>query len=211
MKGQKSKYRFNLIDAILIVLIIAVLCVIYYFVSGNNGIFSKGNDKNTHTMRYVIELKTVDKDFVDNLEDSVNKELIETIRNGIIGKVVKVDVTPAWTVTTDVETGEMKKNFYPAINVSSSLDEPDANKDEAVTDEETIQDKIGETVTDEEQEPEAPVYDYYNVRLTIEADMQYTGNSYSVGGYDIVVGHPVYFRLPSYIGSGYCIFLEEVE
>lgn len=207
MKGQKSKYRFNLIDAILVVLIVAVFCVIYYFVSGSNGLFSRGNEKNESIMKYVIELKTVDKDYVDNLENSIGQELVETIRNGAIGKIISVDVEPAWTVTTDVETGEMKKNYYPAINIPEKQDvvDPVENSEEATEEE------IGETVTDETIEEIEPIYDYYNVRLTIEADMKYTGNSYSVGGYDIVVGHPVYFRVPEFVGSGYCIYLTEAE
>ncbi len=204
MKKQKSKYRFNLIDALLIVLIVAVLGAIYYFVSGNNGLFS-GKSTNVHKMQYVVELKTVDKDYIDNIENSVNKEVVETIRNGVIGKLVDVSVEPAWTVTTDMETGEMKKSYYPNLNA------PVEDETDAVENDESVEDEIGETVTDESGEDVEALYDYYNVRLTIEADMQYTGSSYSVGGYEIVVGHPVYFRIPQFVGSGYCIFLESVE
>ena len=206
MKKQKSKYRFNLIDVVLIVLIIAVLGGIYYFVSGNDGIFSRKSDENEHKMRYVVELKTVDKDYIDNIENSLNKDVIETIRNGVIGKLVGVDVSPAWTVTTNIQTGEMKKSYYPAINRPDVIVEQEESVEDNLTEEE-----IGETVTDEISEEEEPIYDYYNVRLTIESDMQFTGSSYSVGGYEIVVGHPVYFRLPLFISSGYCLLLEELE
>jgi len=145
------------------------------------------------------------KDYIDNIENSVNKEVVETIRNGVIGKLVDVSVEPAWTVTTDMETGEMKKSYYPNLNA------PVEDETDAVENDESVEDEIGETVTDESGEDVEALYDYYNVRLTIEADMQYTGSSYSVGGYEIVVGHPVYFRIPQFVGSGYCIFLEGVE
>lgn len=208
MKKQKSKYRFNLIDALLIVLIIAVLGAIYYFVSGENGIFSKKSN-NEHKMQYVIELKTVDKDYIDNLENSINKEVVETIRNGVIGKLVGIEVEPSWTITTDIETGEMKKSYYPAINIPEITEETDDTglSEDGAPDEDTI----GETVTEEALDTEELIYDYYNVRLIVEADMQYTGSSYTAGGYGIVVGYPIYFRLPYFVGSGYCIYLEEIE
>ena len=44
MKKQKQVYRFNLIDAILIVLIIAVAAAILYFVTGDDGIFAKAKN-----------------------------------------------------------------------------------------------------------------------------------------------------------------------
>lgn len=201
MEKQKSKYRFNIIDVLLIVLILGVLGGIYYFVSGDGGAFLKGAIKDTHDVRYVIELKTVDKDYVDNI--LIGDNVTETIRSGNIGRIVDVEVSPAWAITTNLETGEMLKSYYPPINAPT--DDESENVDNTDSDTESIE----KTVTDDGDDE--LIYDYYNVRITVESEMQYTGTSYAIDGYDVVVGNLIYFRIPHYVGSGYCISLEVVE
>lgn len=213
MKKQKQVYRFNIIDAILIVLIIAVAAAILYFVTGDNGIFAKSKNDSKTTVHYVVELKTVDKDYLKNIV--VGDEVTETIRSGNVGKIIDIDVEPSWTVTTNTETGEMKKSYYPPINVPQTP-ETDCtveveDSEAADASEENDLEPIGETVTDENLNFPELEYDYYNVRLTIEAEMDYTGTSYTVGGYGIVVGYPIYFRTPTYVGSGYCIAFDVIE
>ncbi len=211
MKKQKQVYRFNIIDAILIVLIIAVVAAILYFVTGDNGIFAKTKNDSKITAHYIVELKTVDKDYLKNIV--IGDEVTETIRSGYVGKIVDIDIEPSWSVTTNTETGEMKKNYYPPIN-APQISEGDCNVEVEDTEEVEASEEtetIGDTVTDENNNFPELEYDYYNVRLTIEAEMDYTGNSYTVGGYGIVVGYPVYFRTPTYVGSGYCIAFDVVE
>mgnify|MGYP003293873812 CR=1 FL=1 len=204
MEKQKSKYRINLIDVLIVLLILAVLGGIYYFVSGENGAILKGSNKDIHNVKYVIELKTVDKDYVDNI--AVGDTVTETIRSGNVGKIVGVEVSPAWTVTTNTETGEMLKSYYPPINVSNE-DELETEPDDSLSDEDEI--VIEKTVTDDAAQE--LLYDYYNVRITVESEMEYTGSSYSIDGYDIIVGNLVYFRLPHYVGAGYCISLDVLD
>jgi hypothetical protein len=201
MEKQKSKYRFNIIDVLLIVLILGVLGGIYYFVSGDGGAFLKGAIKDTHDVRYVIELKTVDKDYVDNI--LIGDNVTETIRSGNIGRIVDVEVSPAWAITTNVETGEMLKSYYPPINAPTDDESEDVDNTDSDTE------SIEKTVTDDGDDE--LIYDYYNVRITVESEMQYTGTSYAIDGYDVVVGNLIYFRIPHYVGSGYCISLEVVE
>lgn len=201
MEKQKSKYRFNIIDVLLIVLILGVLGGIYYFVSGDGGAFLKGAIKDTHDVRYVIELKTVDKDYVDNI--LIGDNVTETIRSGNIGRIVDVEVSPAWAITTNVETGEMLKSYYPPVNAPTDDESEDVDNTDSDTE------SIEKTVTDDGDDE--LIYDYYNVRITVESEMQYTGTSYAIDGYDVVVGNLIYFRIPHYVGSGYCISLEVVE
>lgn len=212
MKKQKQVYRFNLIDAILIVLIIAVAAAILYFVTGDDGIFAKAKNDSKSKVHYVVELKTVDKDYLKNI--IVGDSVTETIRSGNIGKIIDIKIEPSWTITTDTETGEMKKSYYPPINAPQTSEdctvEVEDSEENATLDENDLE-TIGETVTDENQNFPELEYDYYNVRLTIETEMDYTGSSYTVGGYGIVVGYPVYFRTPTYVGSGYCIGFDVVE
>ncbi len=201
-KQQKLKYRFNIVDVLLILVVIAIVFVVYYFVAGRNG----GGSQNENTIHYTIELKTVDKDYLDNI--TVGDKVIETVRNRTVGKVVDVEIGPSWTHTTNMETGEITKRYYPPVN----LQDNDEALDEAPLDEELVtpSDEDNENVENEQDTPD-PIYDYYNVRLTVEADADYTGAAYSIGGYDIVVGQMVYFRIPKFSSAGYCVALEVIE
>ncbi len=193
-KQQKSKYRFNIIDVLLILVLIAVIGVIYYFVAGRDDKASQGEK----IINYTIELKTVDKDYLDSIQ--IGDKVIETVRNRTIGKVVDVEYGPSWAVTTNTETGEMIKSYYPAINLPLQEEPGDEEQGEQ-----------GALLEEEEISEIEPVYDYYNVLVTVESDADYTGSSYSIGGFEVVVGEMIYFRLPHFANSGYCISLEEIE
>lgn len=196
-KQQKSKYRFNIVDVLLILVVVAIVFVVYYFVAGR----SENGSQSENTIRYTIELKTVDKDYLDNI--TVGDKVIETIRNRTVGKVVDVEIEPSWTHTTNIETGEISKTYYPPINVQDN--------DEALTDESvTPTDEVDENSENVQEIPD-PIYDYYNVRLSVEAAADYTGSAYSIGGYEIVVGQMVYFRIPRFSSAGYCVALDVIE
>ncbi len=187
-KQQKSKYRFNIIDVLLILVLAAVAAVIYYFVSARVASGAESDKK----IQYTVEVRTVDKDYVDNIE--LGNTVIETVRNRTIGTVVGVDVGPSWQITTNTLTGEMSKQYYPPINAPvQEPEEEDSSEEDVIT------------------PPEELLYDYYNVRITIEAEADYTGSSYSIGGYEVVVGENVYFRTPHFTSNGYCVSLEAVE
>ena len=197
-KQQKSKYRFNIIDVLLIVVALAVAAVAYYFISDK----ASGGGKD-NTIRYTVELKDVDKNYIDSILEG--DTVIETVRNRTVGKIVDVEVTPAWIITTNIQTGEVSKQFYPAINIP---DETVSDLEESSETEET-EETVSET--NDESVQEEPIYDYYNVRVTIEADAEYTGSRYSIGGYEVVVGERVYFRTPHFTSDGFCVSLETLE
>ena len=56
MKKQKSIYKFNFIDLLLIVMIVAVIGGIYYFVSGSTAT-EKASSDSKYTVNYVQEMK----------------------------------------------------------------------------------------------------------------------------------------------------------
>ena len=181
MIKQKSKFRFNFIDVLLIVLIVLIIGIAYYFLSGKNNAINKSKSLDLNdgsVVQYVVELNEIDKDFIKYI--NVGDVVFDTYTETNIGEIVNVTVAPAWKTTTNLETGETKKTEYPVLN-------PDA-------------------------ESEADfMYDYYNVRVTIQADMEYTGSSYAVNDYSVVVGSLIDFQLNDFAGQGYCISFDVIN
>lgn len=52
--------------------------------------------------------------------------------------------------------------------------------------------------------------EHINIIVTIRAKATASGDVYSLGGYKVAVGKAIAFRVPDYIGEGYCIQLTEV-
>ena len=181
--NSKTKHRFNIIDVFIIILLIAIVAVMYYFTIARNSV----NANSEVTVDYIIELKTVRADHIDKI--LVGDKVVETVRDQQIGEVISVEVVPAYNTVTNNDTGETFISVYPALNAYSS----DENSEDV-------------TVIDEEL-----VYDYYNVKVTIRNDVKKSDKGYNVNGFDVIVGEQVYFRVPNYVSSGYCIRVEEVN
>ena len=208
MKKQRSTYRFNLIDVFVILLIIGVIGGVYYFVSGKNSTKIGFGSADKKKVEYVIEIKTLDKDFVDKI--NVGDKVYETVKHGFIGNVKNVEISPAWAVTTNDITGESFIAEYPIINLPEKPSIPEDPADSAVGD---AAEGVTEKETPEETLPEGfvPQYDYYNARITVEAELEYDGSMYCVGSYEIGIGRLIEFRVPHYVGSAYCIALNAVQ
>ncbi len=201
MKNQKSAYRFNFIDVLLIVVLIAVLGVIYYFVAGRNSI-SAGNkligEGKSEKLRFVIELKTVDKDYVEKIETDFKNSasVIETVRNTNIGKIVDLKITPSRIITENTETGERTLVEYPAVNESNNTPSDTEKNDES---------------DDSTDETETPIYDFYNVKITVETDASKSDKGFATDSFNISIGTEINFRIPHFVGTGNCISYEVVE
>ncbi|MCL2396823.1 MAG: DUF4330 domain-containing protein [Defluviitaleaceae bacterium] len=91
-----SKPRFNIIDAVVILAIIAVIAAgIWYFST------ARGGDQ--VGVYFVVEFRGRMPGFEDNI--AVGGEIRDSIRNVLLGRVVYVDVQPATQTTFDNETG----------------------------------------------------------------------------------------------------------
>ena len=180
MSNKQKKHRFNIIDAFIIFVVLAVVAVMYYFTVARNDVVSN----NEVPIEYVVELKTVFKDHVDNIK--VGDKVVETVRDEHIGEVVSVEIVPSYNIATNTDTGEMYISKYPPLNAPSS--------------------EVGsETISEEELE-----YEYYNVRVKIRQTVKKTTTGYSINGFDVVIGELVHFRVPEYVNSGYCISIAEI-
>ena len=135
-------------------------------------------------VEYVVELKVVDADYIDNFK--VGDKVVETVRDQQIGEIVSVDVSPAYNVATNTETGEMFISYYPVVDI-----ETDEDSDAVASD-------------GEEK------YEYYNVKVTIRDTFKRSDKGYKKNAFTLVTGQLVYFRIPGYLGQGFCIKTNEI-
>ena len=188
---NNKKYRFNIIDILIVLAIIAVVAVMYYFTVARNDVVTNSEV----LVDYTIELKTVRAEHIDNIK--LGDKVVETVRDQQIGEVVDIQIVPAYNLSTNMETGEMFYETYPAINapvVEEEVTEGEALEQEPV-----------------EQENVELLYDYYNVKVTVRDLVKKSESGYKKNGFDVIVGELVHFRVPQFISSGYCISIVEVD
>ena len=99
----------------------------------------------------------------------------------LLGTLASTDAIPASTVVTNKETGESFVALYPQ-SVSYSASEGDSLE-----------------------------YEFYDVKLTVNATAKKDGLGYFVDGEKISVGETYLIRLPEFIGEAECTGLFEVE
>lgn len=99
---SKRKLRFNAIDALIILVIAAVVFVLLYiFVFSGRG--TQAAEVNYTTIQYVVEIQNID----EHLEDAVKKgQLVEdAVERKKIGTVSGTQAVPFEKITFDYENG----------------------------------------------------------------------------------------------------------
>lgn len=108
--NPKKTYKFNIIDFILIVIIIAAVSVLIYIMLGNN-IFG-GSE--TTTILYTVEIPQIRNVFLSSAHlITKGTKMIDSVRGYDIGEIQKCTITDAVQTTTDLETGVVKRAAYP--------------------------------------------------------------------------------------------------
>ncbi len=185
MTKNEKKYRFNIIDVLIILVVIAIGVVMYYYMSARNTVASNSEVE----LEYVVELKTVHKDYLDNIK--IGDKAVETVREQQIGEIVDIAISPAYNIATNTETGEMYIAYYPPL------------------------DENGDTIVLDGEENNQPIegreYEYYNVRVTVRDTFKRSESGYKINAFELVVGQVVYFRVPEFIGEGYCLSIKEID
>ena len=177
MGNKNKKYRFNIIDLLILLTVVAIGVVMYLYVSASaRNLVVLEQDVE---IEYVIELKTVHRDYVDNIK--VGDTVVEPVREQQIGKIVGVEFSPAYNIATNTQTGEMFIQQYPIVN---------------------------EAEVAEGAEPE---YDYYNAKVKVRETLKKTKEGYKKNVFVLRVGNIVYFRIPNFVGEGYCIQINEIS
>lgn len=104
-KVRRSGYRFNVLDALIAVIILAVvaLTLFAYLPSGLSHFSSTKNDA---TISYTIEIKGVRRELIEGI--AVNDPVTEKGSAVALGKVsAEVEVSPASRVRYDAASGEV--------------------------------------------------------------------------------------------------------
>ncbi len=171
MNGNTKKYKFNIIDVLIILTIIAIGVVMYYYMSARNTIATNLEVD----LEYTVELKTVHIDYLDKI--NLGDNAVETVRDQQIGEVVDIEISPSYVTAINAITGETYKQEYPAVQL-----EPDAE----------------------------PQCEYYNVKVTIRDTFKRSDSGYKINAFELVIGEMVHFRVPHFVGEGYCISINEL-
>ena len=108
--GQKKTYKFNFIDFVLIVVIIAAVSLLVYIMLGNNLLMGSEST----TILYTIEIPLIRNDFLGSV-DLITKgtTIIDSVRSYNIGEVQEVKVTDAYSNTTNLEDNIVINKKYP--------------------------------------------------------------------------------------------------
>ncbi len=124
MATVKQKHRFNAVDALIILLIAAVLAAGLFIWSKSR----QGKSANTFDVEYVIELRTIRDEFADNIKVGTN--IIDSAKKYQLGEVIAVNTSPAQYTGTDLINGELVYNDYPehsnvdlTVKTTASLDD----------------------------------------------------------------------------------------
>ncbi len=108
MTETKKKRSFNVVDALIILLILAVVAVGAVLLWSNSG---KNGNANSFEIEYVVEFRTIRDEFTDNIE--IGTKLVDSAKKYQLGEVIDVSSTPAKYTGVDLNTGELVYYDYP--------------------------------------------------------------------------------------------------
>lgn len=121
----KKKFRFNAVDAFIILVVIAALAVFaYVFVGGKDSDVVGGNEK--VRLQYVIQTVDIKERYVDAI--AVGDELYEADTDSFLGTVTDVSAAPAYFTGTNAKTGaqvisevEGRKSLYITLDSEAEV------------------------------------------------------------------------------------------
>ena len=125
MEFSNKKRRFNLMDVIITVIIIAVIALLAYVFIFNR---STGDTVDTVRIQYTLEVKNERDELVDNAAANIGKSLIEGMAKYNLGEVVDFKYTPSTYSAFNHETGESVAALYPEHSDVSFIVSADAVK-----------------------------------------------------------------------------------
>ena len=108
--SRKKEYRFNVIDGVLILVILAAAAALVYILAGNN-ILSGG--KNVGIL-YTVEIPLLKNEFVSAVNQmQQGTEMTDSVRGYNIGEIQAVKVDAASTNSDNPTKGVVEQKPYP--------------------------------------------------------------------------------------------------
>lgn len=105
MNEEKRKIKFNYVDVIIILAVVAVFAFGYRFITKSSVRTSGMPD-----MIFTFEVTNMEKDYKDNF--SVGDEVFDAVKGEALGKIVNVETVPATTVLEDRAEGRFVMGEY---------------------------------------------------------------------------------------------------
>ncbi len=123
----KRKTGFNLMDAVILVAILAVVALLLYvFVFSESASVQAGNT-DSYTLTYVVEATKISEEFADKI--SIGDTVIDSAKKMRIGTVTAVEVKPYEHMATNLHEGKLVltpvdgyKNLEITVQADAVLD-----------------------------------------------------------------------------------------
>ena len=109
MGENKKKFRVNIFDIVIIVVVIVLVAGFYVFTHKD-----AGSAVNTEKMTYVIEINKAVPGMEDNIQ--IGSKLVENTKNHHIGEVKDFEVVPYTKITPDFENNIYRDSVDPTCN-----------------------------------------------------------------------------------------------
>lgn len=128
---NNRKLRFNAVDAILIIILAAVIFVLlYYFVFSEND--NQTMDTGTKTIQYTVLIQDLDEYYDDYIKQG--QAVTDAIERKSIGTVTGVQISPMYKKTFDYETGKETESLVEGrINAKITIEAQAHETDRAFT------------------------------------------------------------------------------
>ncbi len=124
----KRKTGFNLMDAVILAAILAVIALLLYVFVFSESASLQSGDNNKYTLTYVVEATKISDEFTDMIE--VGDPVIDSAKKMKIGTVTAVEVQPYLYLGTDMHEGELVlnpvdgySNLYVTIQADAVLND----------------------------------------------------------------------------------------
>ena len=106
---QKKQFRFNLVDLLLILVIIAAVGAVIYIFAGNR-VFGKEATE----IEYTVEVTMIKNDLLPEVRKMQEGDtVIDSVRGYNLGNLVSYSLEDAYMLTTDLKSGTVKKVYFP--------------------------------------------------------------------------------------------------
>ena len=107
IKTTVKKHKFNAVDAVIIIVIAAVIgAAIMFFTTGTPEVVNE-----TVSIEYVVEFRTVRNEFTGNF--AIDEEVVDSVAKYHLGRVIDYSVSPAMYVGNDFSAGAAVISEYP--------------------------------------------------------------------------------------------------
>ncbi len=109
-----KKHRFNAVDAVIVLLILAVIGAALFLLGAGRSADGEENPalaSDERMIEYQVEIRTIRNEFNDNFK--VGEKMVESSQKYPLGEIVDIQVRDAVYVGVDTVNGKLVTGIYP--------------------------------------------------------------------------------------------------